>query len=471
MRKNEKTQLHFVGIGGIGMSGIAEVFLNQGYKVTGSDLSESDVTRRLTSLGARIHMGHQGENVAGAHVVVISSAVKPTNPEVIEAKKNRVPVIPRAEMLGELMRGKTGVAVAGTHGKTTTTSMLATVLTVAGLDPTLVIGGKVDSLGGNAKLGKSQFVVAEADESDGSFLHLPATFGIITNIDNDHLDHYGNLNAIEDAFVSFVGKLPFYGMAAVCGEDSGVRRALSRFTKPVVTYGLSDQWDFYASDVRNRGLGSSFDVHGRLSPDQPHQKLGRVELNVPGEHNVLNSLAACIIGMELDVSFGKIIEGLKEFRGVKRRFEIRWRSPSGKSVIVDDYGHHPTEIAATLAAARGFWPGRIVAVFQPHRYSRTLHCRDGFLSAFRHADAVLLTDIYAAGEDPIPGVDAESLAQDIRRVAPDEQEVVHVGDLVSAQEQTLSRFRDGDLILCFGAGSITKLPDLLAQAMDRSAGQ
>jgi len=469
MHKKQETQLHFVGIGGIGMSGIAEVFLNQGYKVSGSDISDSDTTRKLKDLGAIITLQHKAENVRGANVVVISSAVKSTNPEIIEAKRLRIPVIPRAEMLGELMRGKTGIAVAGTHGKTTTTSMLATVLTDAGLDPTLVIGGKVDSLGGNAKLGQGQFVVAEADESDGSFLHLPATFGVITNIDNDHLDHYKNLTAIEDAFIEFVGQLPFYGLAAVCAEDAGVRRCLARMTKPVLTYGLSDEWDFSAKDIQVQGMGSRFAVYRREGvggAGGAAKKLGVIELNVPGQHNVLNALAAIAIATRLGLTFPQVAQGLKSFRGVKRRFEVRWQDVARKRVIVDDYGHHPTEIAATLSAARSFWPGRIMIIFQPHRYSRTLHCRDGFLSAFNHGDVVLLTDIYAAGEEPIDGVTAEELVRDIQKVAHPNQEIVHVGDMESAKKAILTRMMDGDLVLCLGAGSITKLPEQLVLSMD-----
>jgi len=459
MHKIHETQLHFVGIGGIGMSGIAEVFLNQGYRVTGSDLAESDTTRKLAKQGAKIALGHRAENIHGAHVVVVSSAVRQDNPEVVEAKKHRIPIIPRAEMLGELMRGKTGIAVAGTHGKTTTTSMLATVLTVAGLDPTLVIGGKVDSLGGNAKLGQGKYVCAEADESDGSFLHLPATYGVITNIDNDHLDHYGSISAVENAFVDFVGKLPFYGVAAICGEDAGVRRCMHRWTKPFVTYGLSDAWDFYATDVQVKGMGSTYTAYGRLETGAPVQCLGTVTLLVPGRHNVLNSLAAIAIGIQLGIPFEKIAQGLQEFRGVKRRFEVRWQHSEGKQAIVDDYGHHPTEIAATLSAARTFWSGRIVTVFQPHRYSRTLHCRDGFMSAFRQSDVVLITDIYAAGEDPIEGVDAATLAADIK--AASAGDIRYVGNLDAAKKVIAELFNEGDLVLCLGAGSITRLPDQL----------
>lgn len=464
MRRKEETLLHFVGIGGIGMSGIAEVFLNQGYRISGSDIAESPTTRRLSDLGARIAIGHRAENVLGADVVVVSSAIKSSNPELAESRKLRIPTIPRAEMLGELMRGKTGIAVAGTHGKTTTTSMIATVLTSAGLDPTVVIGGKLDSIGSNAKLGQGQLVVAEADESDGSFLHLPATYGVVTNIDNDHLDHFGSLAAIENAFVDFVGKLPFYGAAAVCAEDPGVRRCLGRWFKPVVTYGFSEEWDFSASVVASSGPTSTFTARARGRDGKPIP-LGNIVLNVPGRHNILNSLACVAIGMQLDLPFEKIARGLAEFRGVKRRFEVRWRDPKGNRVIVDDYGHHPTEIAATLAAARQFWPGRILVVFQPHRYSRTLHCRDGFKSAFRHADVVLLTEIYAAGEDPIQGVTGESLAADVREVANPGQEVRFVPDLGEATRCIAELFSEGDLVLCMGAGSITRLPDQLVSAL------
>ncbi|MCM2324007.1 MAG: UDP-N-acetylmuramate--L-alanine ligase [Oligoflexia bacterium] len=459
--RKEQTQLHFVGIGGIGMSGIAEVFLNQGYRVTGSDTVDSEITRRLTQLGGRISIGHRAEHVAGAAVVVISSAVRPTNPEVREARRLRIPIIPRAEMLGELMRGKTGIAVAGTHGKTTTTSMLATVLTVAGLDPTLVIGGKVDSLGGNAKLGQGPLVLAEADESDGSFLHLPATYGIVTNIDNDHLDYYGDITRVEDAFVHFVNKLPFYGVAAVCAEDPRVRRCQERFAKPFVTYGFSAEADFYAEAVRADGMGTVFTVLGRYGAGVPHARLGEVALLVPGRHNVLNALASVAIATSLDISFELIARGLSEFRGVKRRFEVRWQDPVRRRVVVDDYGHHPTEVAATLAAARAFWPGRIITVFQPHRYSRTQHCREDFRAAFRDTDVLLMTEIYAAGEEPLPGVSGASLADEIARAAETGKEVRFVGDLTAAKEAVFSLLQDGDMVLCLGAGSITKLPDQL----------
>ncbi len=315
MHSQKETLIHFVGIGGIGMSGIAEVFANQGYMVTGSDLVESDATKKLRQLGVRVTLGHSAENVRGAHVIVVSSAVQKTNPEIVEGKHLRIPIIPRAEMLGELMRGKVGIAVAGSHGKTTTTSMLSTVLVSAGVDPTLVIGGKVDSFGGNAKLGKGRVVIAEADESDGSFLHLPATYGIVTNIDNDHLDHFGTLSAIEDAFVDFVGKLPFYGLAVVCGEDPGIKRCMNRWTKPFFTYGFSEEWDLYAQSIECRGLGSRFDVF--LRENGQTSSLGEITLSVPGKHNVLNALASIAIALRLNIPFPAIKKGLLEFKGGK----------------------------------------------------------------------------------------------------------------------------------------------------------
>lgn len=468
MHIKEKTWLHFVGIGGIGMSGIAEVFLNQGYPVSGSDQMESEITRRLAQLGAQMSVGHRAENIGQAKVVVVSSAVKADNPEVLEAKRLRIPVIPRAEMLGELMRGKVGIAVAGTHGKTTTTSMLASIFTEAHLDPTLVIGGQVKSFGGNAKLGQGRFVIAEADESDGSFLHLPASFGVITNIDNDHLDHFGSISALDEAFLGFVGKLPFYGLAAVCGDDPGVKRCLSRMTKPFLTYGFSPESDLHATSVKSEGMGTRFQVwlkdeHGS---DQK-VKLGEFYLHVPGQHNVLNALAAIAIAHRLGVSVEQIQKGLNEYRGVKRRFDVRWQDPIEKKVIVDDYGHHPTEIVATLSAAKSYWSGRIITVFQPHRYTRTLHCKDGFLSAFAQSDVVILTEIYPAGEEPIPGVDSQSLLDEMRKLARPHQELIYAGDLQASVQVVLERFQAGDLVLCMGAGSITRLPDRLVAELSK----
>jgi UDP-N-acetylmuramate--alanine ligase len=460
MRPKSEMQLHFVGIGGIGMSGIAEVFLTQGYRISGSDQAEGEATRRLAKLGAQIFLGHRPENIRGAQVVVISSAVKPTNPEVLEAKRLRIPVIPRAEMLGELMRGKTGIAVAGTHGKTTTTSMLSTIFTNAEKDPTCVIGGRVDLLGGNAKVGLGEWVIAEADESDGSFLHLPATYGVITNIDNDHLDHYQALGAIEDAFVDFVANVPFYGAVAVCQEDSGVKRTLNRLTKPLVTYGWTPDSDYWATEVESTGFGSKFFVSNRSDG-----RLGQVEIHVPGKHNILNALGSLAISMTVGLSFEEIRQGLDAYRGVRRRFEVKWKSTNGRKVLVDDYGHHPTEIAATLQAARQFWPGRIITVFQPHRYSRTLHCHDGFLSAFHQSNLVYLTDIYSAGEEPIEGVSAQALTDSIREVSPPGQQVQWVGNLETALAQIQREWTDGDLLICMGAGTITKLPEQILAGM------
>jgi len=463
IRHAKDTLLYFVGIGGIGMSGIAEVFLNQGYPVSGSDLSESDITRRLSSLGAKIYLGHRAENINGARVVVISSAVKATNPEVVEARRLQIPVIPRAEMLGELMRGKIGLAIAGSHGKTTTTSLLATILTEAGLDPTLVIGGKVDSLGGNARLGQGRFLVAEADESDGSFLHLPTTFAAITNIDNDHLDFFGSLENIENAFIDFVGKTPFYGLTAVCGEDPGIQRCLPRFTKPIKTYGFSDRFDVYADQINTSSRGSSFQVYGRKSVLEKHDLWGQIDLKSPGRHNVLNSLAAILLAHQLDIPFGRIALGIEHFQGVRRRFEIRWQDQASKRAIVDDYAHHPTEVIATLKAAREFWPGRIITVFQPHRYSRTLHCFDEFKCAFSGTDVLFLTDIYAAGEAPIKNVSIEALTLAIAQERG-ALETAYSGSLADTLLTLKINFKSGDLILCMGAGSITQLAGQISSA-------
>ncbi len=461
-------KLHFVGIGGIGMSGIAEVFLNQGYGVSGSDLGDSESTRRLAGLGARIAIGHRAENVADAAVVVVSSAVRLDNPEVIEARVRRIPVIRRAEMLGELMRERVGIAVAGTHGKTTTTSMLATIMMEAGLDPTLVIGGRVDHLGGNAKLGQGKYVVVEADESDGSFLFLPAHYGIVTNIDNDHLDHFKTLEGIENAFVDFVAKLPFYGFAAVCLDDPGVRRCISRFSKPVVTFGESPDSDYRLSETRQGSrdslLGSRFTIESKKHPGD----FGAVEfeLRVPGRHNVLNALGAIALAHGLGIAVPVMQAGLSQFRGVKRRFEIHGQNQKRKIAVVEDYGHHPAEIAATLAAAREWWKeGRVVAVFQPHRYSRTLHCADGFLSCFGNADQVWITEIYGAGEDPIPGVTGKGLAEAISARTIRKQEIRFGGSLEATEAEVRKSLRDGDLVVCLGAGTITRMAPQLALSL------
>lgn len=467
-KNSQSLCIHFVGIGGIGMSGIAQVLVNQKYRVTGSDQSASEATKRLQEHGAIVHIGHDASYVHGADVVVISSAVRAENPELIEARKLKIPIIPRAEMLGEVMRKKTGIALAGTHGKTTTTSMVATLLTSANLDPTLIIGGKVDSFGGNAKFGTGEYVVAEADESDGSFLHLPATYGVITNIDNDHLDHFGSLEALDQAFVDFVGNLPFYGLVAVCLDDPGVRRILTRLQKPYVTYGLTEEAEVRAVDISSDGMGSQFSVIIEGKRFEP------IHLKVPGIHNILNALGALSIALKLGLSYSEIQKGFKSFAGVRRRFDIRWKSASGKIQLIDDYGHHPTEIAATLAAARRFWSGPITVVFQPHRYTRTLHCKDGFIHCFRDANELILTEIYAAGEDPIEGVSSAALAEAIQASAASDQKIIFKENFQQIENYLLSKIdfenkNSEQLILCMGAGTITRFAEDLAQKFRQKA--
>ncbi len=442
--KNRKRKVHFVGIGGIGMSGIAEILLSQGYTVSGSDITESDTTRRLAGLGAKIFYGHADSNLENVDVVVVSSAIDEKNPEIQVARRTKTPIIQRAEMLGELMKMKTSIAIAGTHGKTSTTSMIATIVQHSGLDPTIIIGGKVDALGGNAKLGKGDFLVAEADESDKSFLHLPSTICIVTNIDNDHLNNYGTIQNIKDAFVDFVNRIPFYGRAILCQDDENVKSILSRLKKPFLTYGFSPQADLQARNIQTESFGSVFEVW------QGEKKMGSGRCNVPGRHNVLNSLAAIAAGMEIGLTFDQASSGLAQFKGVRRRFELK--GEKGGVKVFDDYGHHPTEIRATLAAARSAWKGRIVTLFQPHRYSRTQDCYDDFVRAFDDADQVFVADIYAAGEDPIPGISAEKLAEDIRQHG--HKSVEYVGDAKSAADQVRAKVQSGDLFLTLGAGNV-----------------
>jgi UDP-N-acetylmuramate--alanine ligase len=442
--KNRKRKVHFVGIGGIGMSGIAEILISQGYLVSGSDIAESDTTRRLASLGAKVFYGHAESNLENVDVVVVSSAIDEKNPEIQSARKTKTPIIQRAEMLGELMKMKTSIAIAGTHGKTSTTSMIATIVQHSGLDPTIIIGGKVDALGGNAKLGKGDFLVAEADESDKSFLHLPSTICIVTNIDNDHLNNYGTIQNIKDAFVDFVNRIPFYGRAILCQDDENVKSILSRLKKPYITYGFSPQADLQARNIITENFGSSYEVW------QGEKKLGAAKCNVPGRHNVLNSLAAIAAGMEIGLTFDQASAGLAQFKGVRRRFELKGEKSGVK--VFDDYGHHPTEIRATLAAARSSWKGRIVTLFQPHRYSRTQDCYDDFVRAFDDADMVFVAEIYAAGEDPIPGISAEKLAEDIRQNGHKSVEFVGEGKL--AAEKLKEKMQSGDLFLTLGAGNV-----------------
>lgn len=447
--------IHFVGIGGIGMSGIAEVLLNLGYQVSGSDLKESDITRRLEELGGRIAFGHAPENLGDADVVVTSTAVRSENPEVLEAHRRLIPVIPRAEMLAELMRMKYGIAVAGTHGKTTTTSMVATVLFHGGIDPTAVIGGKLDSLGSNAKLGQGKFLVAEADESDGSFMHLSPTIAVVTNIDADHLDYYSGLDQIKDTFVDFINKVPFYGLAVLCLDDANIQEIIPRVKKRFITYGLQNQADYQAVNIVHAEGRTSFDVVSR------EENLGRISIHMPGRHNVLNALATVAVSMELGLSFPVIADGFQDFGGVQRRFQVKYDERG--IMVVDDYGHHPAEIKATLAAARAGWQRRVVAVFQPHRYSRTKFLMDDFATAFYQSDYLLVTDIYPAGEEPIPGVDAETLT---RQIAGHGHKNVHyVTDRDVIVAHLMAAVKEGDIVITLGAGDVWKVGESLIRLL------
>ena len=438
-------KIHFVGIGGIGMSGIAEVLLNLGYKVSGSDLRQSDTTERLAAIGGEIHIGHARENLVDVDVVVTSTAVRADNPEVVEALGRMIPVIPRAEMLAELMRMKFGIAIAGTHGKTTTTSMVATVLTHGGIDPTIVIGGKLNTLGSNAKLGQGKFLVAEADESDGSFLKLSPTIAVVTNIDADHLDFYSGIEEIKDTFVDFINKVPFYGMAVLCLDDRNIGEIIPRVKKRFVTYGLSSQADIRATNIRLAGNCTSFIAHYK------GYRMGEVSFGMPGAHNVLNALACIAVAMELDIPFPRIQEGFAQFGGVGRRFQIKGEVKD--IMVVDDYGHHPAEIRATLAAAKNGWPERrLVVAFQPHRYSRTKELFDEFVTAFYDADLLVVTDIYAASEQPIEGVTAEALAGAIRRHG--QKDVTFIADREAIPDHLAGIVRSGDIVLTLGAGNI-----------------
>ena len=446
-----KTQhIHLVGIGGSGMSGIAEGLLTMGYKVSGSDLQASENTRRLEELGGRIAIGHQESNIGEAQVVVISSAVAATNPEVQAAKAKQVPVIPRAEMLAELMRLKFGVAIAGAHGKTTTTSMVANVLASGGLDPTMVIGGKVNALGSHARLGRGELLVAEADESDGSFLRLSPTVVAVTNLDREHLDHYGSMENIYDSFLEFINKIPFYGLAVLCSDDERLHALFPRIVKRYHTYGLQETPgvvpDFKATDIVLKQWGAEFRAHFR------GKNLGPFRLAVPGMHNVSNALVAIAIGIELDVPVDLIRKGLAAFTGVERRFHLR--GEANGIMIVDDYGHHPTEVKATLAAAKQGWDRRLVVLFQPHRYSRTRDLIEEFTHAFDQADLLFMTDIYAAGEAPIPGVSGAVLADRIK--AAGHQGVTFVEKKETLPDQVLPHLQPGDLVVTLGAGDIWK---------------
>ena len=458
--KHKVRHVHFVGIGGAGMSGIAEVLLNLGYTVSGSDLGDSAVTRRLAEMGAKVYRGHAAANVRGANVLVTSSAVKADNPEVQAARAAHVPVVARAMMLAELMRFKQGIAVAGTHGKTTTTSLIASVLTEAGLDPTFVIGGKLLAAGANAKLGQGEYLVAEADESDASFLLLNPVLAIVTNIEADHMDTYGHdFERLKDAFVDFLHRLPFWGMAVLCADDPIVRELLPRITKPVMTYGTADDCSIQAVNVRAEAGRMHFTAlrNGERSPIE-------VTLNTPGRHNVLNALAAIAVAWELNLPDAAVQKALAGFSGVGRRFQRygEIQLPDGRRfTLVDDYGHHPVEMAATLEAARGAFPGRrLVLAFQPHRYTRTRDLFEDFVRVLSQVDAVLLTEVYAASEAPIVAADGRSLARAVRVAG--KVEPVFVADVNELPQAVADFVQDGDVVLTMGAGSIGQVPARLA---------
>lgn len=461
--KHKVKRIHFVGIGGSGMSGIAEVLCNLGYQVSGSDLAASATTRRLESCGIRVCIGHAAENVANADAIVVSTAVKGDNPEVIEARNRMIPVVPRAQMLAELMRIKQGVAIAGTHGKTTTTSLVASVLAEGGLDPTFVIGGRLNAASANAKLGSGDFLVAEADESDKSFLFLSPVISVVTNIDADHMDTYGHDFAqLRQAFVDFLHRLPFYGVAVLCIDDPHVREIIPFVSKQIVRYGLEASAQVRAENIRAVGAQMHFDC---VRQNGGHERMPIV-LNLAGQHNVLNALAAIAVASELGIPDAAIQRGLAEFRGVGRRFE-RWGEaalPSGgHCTVIDDYGHHPVEMAATLAAARGAFPGRrLVLAFQPHRYTRTRDCFEDFIKVLGTVDALVLGDVYAAGEPYIQAADGRALARALRVAG--KTEPVFVEDILEMPQRILEVARDGDVVMTMGAGSISAVPAKLVAA-------
>jgi len=462
--KYKVKKVHFVGIGGSGMSGIAEVLLNLGFEVSGSDLSEGATTQRLKSLGAKVTKGHAAENVAAVDAVVISSAVKEDNPEVVAARAHKIPVVPRAMMLAELMRLKQGIAVAGTHGKTTTTSLIASVLAEAGMDPTFVIGGRLEAAGSHAKLGSGEFIVVEADESDASFLYLAPVLAVVTNIDADHMETYGHyFGRLRQAFLDFVQHLPFYGTAVLCIDDANVREILPAVTKPVTTYGMSESAQIRAVDVKAEGGRMSFRVVRKDTQGKTLADLGIV-LNLAGTHNVLNALAAIAVAMEVGAPDASIVKALADFRGVGRRFQRYGDiaiAGGGRYTLIDDYGHHPVEMAATLAAARGAFPGRrIVLAFQPHRYTRTRDCFEDFVKVLSTVDALLLTEVYSAGEAPIVAADGRALVRAVR--VNGKVEPIFVEQAADFPVALNAAVKDGDVVLTMGAGSIGTLAGTLA---------
>lgn len=466
MKENMKDRIHhihFVGIGGTGMCGIAEVLHNEGYYISGSDLADNAATRHLRSIGVSIFKGHNAENIAGADVVVTSTAVRKNNPEVVAAAAHKIPVIPRAMMLAEIMRFGRGVAIGGTHGKTTTTSLTASVLAAAGLDPTFVIGGRLNAAGSNAKLGKGEYIVAEADESDASFLYLTPLFTVVTNIDTDHMDTYDHdIEKLHQAFIDFVHRMPFYGKAFLCTDSEHVRQILPKIQKPYVTYGLDNSADLYATNISTCGSRMCFDVHTRKKGIKPFS----VTVNMPGRHNVLNALAVIGVALEIDVPVSAIRQGLENFAGVGRRFQNYGEIAlplGGKALVIDDYGHHPVEMTATIEAARGAYPQqRLVVAFQPHRYTRTRDLFEDFVQVLTKADSVVLTDVYTAGEDPIVAADSKALMRAIRVLG--KIEPIYVADVDEMASTLLNVLQDGDVLLNMGAGSINKVPSMLIEA-------
>ena len=456
-----RQHLHFAGIGGIGMSGIAEVLLNLGYTISGSDLKLSPTTDRLVSLGATVFEGHDAKNLNGAKALVVSSAVNEANPEVQEARRLGIPVIPRGELLAELMRLKYGIAIGGSHGKTTTTSMVAAILTHAGMDPTVVVGGKAAAMGGsNARVGKSEFLVVESDESDGSFLKLSPILAVVTNIDREHLDHYADIQTIRNAFTDFVNKVPFYGAAIVCLDDENVQAILPDIRRRKITYGKSSQADYQPGETECEDMHSTFRLRSRTAD------LGRFRVNSPGAHNVLNATAAVAVALELGVTPDIAREGLTKFTGVGRRFEVKGEVKGVR--VIDDYGHHPTEILATLAAARTCCgTARVHVLFQPHRYTRTMHLMDEFAKAFHSADRVVLLDIYAASERPIEGVTAHALAGRMREFG--HRDVLYAGTNETGVKEIIEGVKPGDLIVTLGAGSVSQLGEKILEGLKSNA--
>jgi len=448
--------LHFVGIGGIGMSGIAEVLINMGYRVTGSDLKESETVKRLAGLGARVHIGHEAQNVRDSDVVVISSAVRRDNPEVVEAMSLNIPVIPRAQMLAELMRLRFGIAVAGSHGKTTTTSMIEAVLSYGGLDPTIVVGGKVRTLGTNARLGEGSFMVVEADESDGSFLLLSPVISVLTNIDEEHMDHYKDMEDLEGAFTTFLNKIPFYGLSVLCIDCPRVSSIARGFNKRLITYGFSTDAELRARDVKIHGFETQFTVV------RTETVLGSVKIHSPGKHNAQNALAAIAVGLELGMSFEDVREGLSKFRGIDRRLQIKGSSRG--IMVVDDYAHHPREIEVTIEAVKEAGAGRVVVMFQPHRYSRTSLLFNEFVEVLLQADKLFLLDIYAASEDPIEGVSSQKLFEALKESG--HEDVTYINGSQSVVSKVLEAVRPGDTVLTLGAGNVWTYGEKIAEELE-----